>query len=153
MNVAVQFQKAFAQLRSVDFWLFGVSFMVSTFTLQSLGSVPAQTMAILVILIVGVAISIVSKKKRNWTRKYTGWKGGLYAVGMLLFVGSAICSFSLHFAARRDLGLTGSFVQQALTALSDPMTFGGLMPFMFLGIYSAAASLGLTDLPESVNND
>ena len=153
MSFSDQFHKAFAQLRSVDFWLFGASFIVSGFTLQGLGSISRQAIALSVILAVGVAISIVSKKRRNWTRKDTGWKGALYAVGALLFVGYAICSFSLTFASRREIELTGSFMEQALMALSDPMIFGGLMPFMFLGIYSAAASLGLTDLPESVYRD
>lgn len=126
---------------------------MSGITLQRLGSITRQSIMLIVILAIGVAISIVSKKRRNWTRKDTGWKGALYAVGTLLFVGYVICSFSLIFASRREIELTGSFMEQALTALSDPMTFGGLMPFMFLGIYSAAASLGLTDLPESAYRD
>ena len=37
---------------------------------------------------------------------------------------------------------------QVETALSNPMTFGGLISFMYLGIYAAAASLSLTDLPD-----
>jgi membrane protease YdiL (CAAX protease family) len=153
MSLSDQLQKASAQLKSVDFWLFVVSFIVSGFTLQGLGSISRQAIALLVILTVGVAISIASKIRKNWTRKDTGWKGVLYAVGALLFVGYAICSFSLTFVTRREIDLSGSFMEQALAALSDPMTFGGLMPFAFLGIYSAAASLGLTDLPESVYRD
>lgn len=153
MSLSDQIQKASAPLRSIDFWLFGASFIVSGITLQRLGSITRQSITLVVILAIGVAISIVSKKRRNWTRKDTGWKGALYAVGTLLFVGYVICSFSLIFASRREIELTGSFMEQALTALSDPMTFGGLMPFMFLGIYSAAASLGLTDLPESAYRD
>ena len=127
--------------------------MVTVFTLQNFGSIPAQVMALAAILAVGIGISIVSKRKRNWTRKNTGWKGSLSAVGALLFVGYAICSFAIYFAPRRDIELTGSFLTQALTALSEPMIFASFMPFIFLGIYSAASSLGLTDLPEPTTTD
>ena len=153
MSLSDEFQRAFAHLKSVDFWLFVVSFIVSGFALQGLGTISRQAIALLVILAVGVVISIASKTRKNWRRKDTGWKGVLYAVGTLLFIGYAICIFSLKFATRREIELRGSFMEQALTALSDPMTFGGIMPFMFLGIYSAAAWLGLTDLPESAYRD
>ncbi len=153
MGLSEQIQKAIAQLKSVDFQLFVASFIVSGFTLQKLDSVSRQVIALSVILAIGVAISVVSKARKSWTRQHTGWKGVAYAVGVLLFVGYAICSFSLTFGSRSEIELTGSFLEQAIRALSDPMTFGGLMPFMFLGVYSAAASLGLTDSPASAQRD
>ncbi len=153
MSLSDHLNKALAQLKSVDFQLFIASFIVSGFALQKLDSISRQVIALLVILAIGVAISVVSKNRKSWTRQDTGWKGIVYAIGVLLFVGYAICSFSITFAPRRGIELTGSFSEQAITALSDPMTFGGLMPFMFLGIYSAAASLGLTDSPGTAQHD
>jgi membrane protease YdiL (CAAX protease family) len=153
MSLSKQIQNATAQLKSVDFWLFVVSFISSGFILQDLGSIPLQLTVFGSILAVAIVISVIIKRKRNWTRKDTGWKGPLYAIGTLLFVGYAICSFSIHFASRRGIELAGSFLSQAITALSDPMTFGGFISFMYLGIYSAAAWLGLTDLPDTKVND
>lgn len=52
MSLSDQLQSALAQLKSVDFWLFVVSFIVSGFTLQGLGSIYRQAIALVVILAV-----------------------------------------------------------------------------------------------------
>ena len=44
--------------------------------------------------------------------------------------------------------MSGTFLDHALTALAEPMVFGGVMPFIFFGIFSVASYLGLTDVNE-----
>ena len=137
-------------LKSVDFWLFLASFFVSGFTLQSLPTVAGQVLALAAILGVSIAISFLFKWRNSWARKPTGVRGALSALGVMLFVSYAICAFSISLAGMRNLELSGSFLEQAQTALADPMVFGGVIPFIFLGIFSAAGYLGLTDVHQLV---
>jgi hypothetical protein len=145
MSFSKQFQQGIGLFRSVDFWLFGITFISSVFMLQNLGSVPRQLTLFGAILAAGIVISIIVKRKRNWRRKETGWKGMLYAIATLLLVTYAVCSSSIYLATLRGIELEGSFLARAIAALP---TFGGLLSFMYLGIFAAAANLGLTDLPD-----
>ncbi len=100
------------------------------------------------ILTVSVGVSVLLKRRAGWTRKYTGWKGGLYAVLAMLFVGYAIGMFSLHAATLRQIELDGPLLSRLCTSLSDPVVFGIVMPFVFLGTFASAIQLGLTDFPD-----
>ena len=77
----------------------------------------------------------------------------LYAIGVLLIASYAICIFAIYLASLRGIALEGSFLTRAITALSDPMTSGGVVSFMYLGIYASAANLGLTNLPDMEGAD
>ncbi len=146
MELGKSIRAAFLMLKSVDFWLFMASFGVSGFTLQSLPTIADQIFALVAILAVCVVISVLFKWRRGWARKQTGVRGALSALGVMLFVGYAISAFSVSLARTRNIGLSGSFLEQAQTALAEPMIFGGVIGFIFLGIFSAAGYLGLTDV-------
>jgi hypothetical protein len=148
MEFGKSFRAAFLMLKSVDFWLFAVSFMVSGFTLQGLTTVKDQVLVVVAILAVSIVTSFIIKRRNGWTRKPSGIKVALSAVGIMLFVSYAICAFSISSAGIRNMELTGSFLDQAQTALANPMVFGGVIPFIFLGVFSAASYLGLTDAHE-----
>lgn len=137
-------------LKSVDFWLFIVSFIASGFTLQKLPTISEQVAAVAAILAICIVISFIFKRNGGWERNPTGVKGVLSAVGVMLFVGYTICMFSVSLAGNRKLELSGTFLEQAQIALADPVVFGGAIPFIFLGIYSAAGYLGLTDTHQLV---
>ena len=145
MDLGKSFRAARLVLKSVDFWLFVVSFIASGFTLQQLPTVSEQVVAVVAILGICVVVSFMFKRKSGWVRNSTGVRGVLSAVGVMLFVGYAICMFSVSLAGNRELELSGTFLEQAQIALAEPMVFGGVIPFIFLGIYSAAGYLGLTD--------
>ena len=145
MDLGKSLRAARLVLKSVDFWLFIVSFSVSGITLQELPTVSDQVAAVGAILAICVVVSFMFKRKSGWVRNPTGVKGVLSAVGVILFVGYAICMFSVSLAGNTELELSGAFIEQAQIALAEPMVFGGVIPFVFLGIYSAAGYLGLTD--------
>lgn len=119
---------------------------MSGFTLQSLPTISHQILALIAILAICVVISFVFKRRSDWARKQTGVKGVMSALGVMIFVGYAICAFSVSLAGMRKMELSGTFLEQAQTALAEPMVFGGVIPFIFLGIFSAAGYLGLTDV-------
>ena len=145
MDLGKSFRAARLVLKSVDFWLFVVSFIASGFTLQQLPTVSEQIVAVVAILAICVVVSFMFKRKSGWVRNPTGIRGALSALGVMLFVGYAICMFSVSLAGNRELELSGTFLEQAQIALAEPIVFGGVIPFIFLGIYSAAGYLGLTD--------
>ena len=145
MDIGKSFRSALLVWTSVDFWLFVISFISSGFLLQELSTILSQVAALFAILAFCAAVSFMVKRKSGWVRRPPGLKGVLSAIGVMLFVGYAICMFSVSIASRRNMDLSGSFFEKVQTALADPMVFGGVIPFIFLGIYSAAGYLGLTD--------
>lgn len=108
MDFGKSFKAAFLPLKSVDFWLFMTSFGVSSSTLQSLPTVANQVLAIGAILAVCIAISFIFKRRSSWARKPASVKDVLSALGVMLFVGYAICAFSVSLAGRRDMELSGA---------------------------------------------
>ena len=145
MDLGKSFRAARLVLKSVDFWLFNISFIASAFTLQQLATVSEQVVAVTAILGICAVVSFMFKIKGGWVRDPTGVRGVLSAIGVMLFVGYAICMFSVSLAGNRELELRRTFLEQAQIALAEPMIFGGVIPFLFLGIFSAAGYLGLTD--------
>lgn len=145
MDLGKLFRTAFLMLKSVDFWLLVAAFGVSGFTLQSLPTIFDQILALVAIFTSCIIISYVFKRRSDWVRKQTGAKGVLSALGVMLFVGYAISAFSVSVAGMRKMELSGTFLEQVQTALAEPMVFGSVIPFIFLGIFSAAGFLGLTD--------
>lgn len=145
MDLGKSFRAARLVLKSVDFWLSMVSFVASGFTLQDLPTLSKQIAAVAAILAVCIVVSFIFKRKSGWVKKPTDLRDALSAAGVMLFVGCAICMFSVSLAGDRRLELSGTFLEQAKTALAEPMIFGSVIPFIFFGIYSAAGFLGLTD--------
>ena len=138
--------KHFRIAKSVDFWLFLASFFFLGFALQTQGTLAAQVAILVLTLLVCVAISAFAKARSGWAKAPVGLRGILSAFGIVLFGCYAFSSLSQTFAMRRGIDLTGSYVEQSLTALSNPGVFGSVMSFLPLFVFSCASYLGLTDI-------
>ena len=148
MDLTKYFRYALRMIKSVDFWLFMASFFFLGFTLQTLGTLAAQVVILILTFLVCVSISAVTKLRSGWSRTAVGRRGALSAIGIVLFGCYVFSSLSQRFATRRGINLTGSYVEQSLTALTDPGVFGSVMPFLSLFVFSCASYLGLTDVSD-----
>lgn len=153
MNVSRRLNSVLSIWKSIDFRLLYGSFIASVLILHSLNSTSQQIVALAAILIVVLGISVLFKRRRNWTRGEVGLKGAIAAVGVALFVAYAMCNFSISFASWRGIELDGSLKSQVATGLSDPWIFANVMPFLHFGIFGVAANLGLTDSREMAKGD